>query len=62
MNVHVEVIYSACFIDVLCVQLVEKENVRAVLSYNEEFELNYFTNTKKVSCIYYNNNNNNTIM
>lgn len=39
--------YSVC---VLCLlQLVEMENVRAVISYNEEYELNYFTNSKKVS-------------
>ncbi len=30
-------------------QLVEVENVRTVISYNEEYELNYFTNSKKVS-------------
>ena len=30
------------------VQLVEKENVRAVISYNEAFELRFFTNSKKV--------------
>ena len=29
-------------------QLVEKENVRAVISYNEAYELRYFTNSKKV--------------
>ena len=30
------------------IQLVEHENVRAVLSYNEAYELNYFTNSKEV--------------
>ena len=28
-------------------ELVEKENVRAVISYNEAYELRYFTNSKK---------------
>eukprot|EP00731_Ephydatia_muelleri_P014822 Em0008g542a len=28
-------------------ELVEKENVRAVISYNEAYELSYFTNSKK---------------
>lgn len=32
----------------LCVQLVEEENVKAVLSYNEAYELKFFTNSKKV--------------
>ncbi len=38
----------SCFI----FQLVEVENVRAVISFNEEYELNYFTNSKKVSLLY----------
>ncbi|KAL5491507.1 hypothetical protein EMCRGX_G016806 [Ephydatia muelleri] len=29
-------------------ELVVKENVRAVISYNEAYELSYFTNSKKV--------------
>ena len=33
----------------VCLQLVDKENVRAVISYNEEYEISYFTNSKKVS-------------
>ena len=28
---------------------MEEENVRAVLSYNEEYELNFFTNSKEVT-------------
>ena len=32
-----------------CVQLVERENVRATLSYNEWYEIQFFTNSKKVS-------------
>ncbi|KAL5491506.1 hypothetical protein EMCRGX_G016805 [Ephydatia muelleri] len=31
--------------------LVEKENVRAVISYNEAYELSYFTNSKKANSI-----------
>ena len=37
------------FVVVVLLQLVEKENVRAVLSYNEAFELNFFTNNEQVS-------------
>ena len=33
---------------VLCLQLVKEENVKAVLSYNEAYELSFFTNTKMV--------------
>ena len=32
----------------VCLQLVEEENVRAVLSYNEWYELQFFTNSKEV--------------
>ena len=33
---------------VFTLQLVEKEKVRAVLSYNEAYELKFFTNSKEV--------------
>ena len=33
-----------CFV----LQLTETENVKAVISYNEAYELNFFTNSKKV--------------
>lgn len=33
---------------VIIFKLVEKENVKAVLSYNEGYELNFFTNSKEV--------------
>ena len=33
----------------VCEQLVEREKVRAVVSVNEWYEIQFFTNTKKVS-------------
>ena len=35
--------------DSVILQLVEREKVKAVLSYNEAYELSFFTNSKKVS-------------
>ena len=36
----------------VCVQLVDREKVRATISVNEWYELQFFTNTRKVSYIH----------
>ena len=45
--------YTAVSSVMIKLQLVKKEDVRVVLSFNEPYELQWFTNSKKVSVVIY---------